>query len=96
MRPDQPLSPGSDMVIEESDGDGEGSHKEKDRESEGSHQEKDVSSSTIREESPTRARVEGLGINVRRSITEQLPSRPSTGGMLNVPISVRRGDEHAP
>jgi hypothetical protein len=82
-RPDRPLSPGSDMVIEESDGDGEGSNKEK-----------DTLNSTVREESP--ARVDGLGIGVRRSISEQLPASHSMGGMLNVPLSISRGDEQAP
>lgn len=87
VRPDRPLSPGSDMVVEESDdGDGESSGKEKDKE-------KDSSSAIVAEESPTKV---GLGIGVRRSISETLPPSHSTGGMLNVPMSVRRGDEHAP
>lgn len=88
VRPDRPLSPGSDMVIEESDGDGEGSGKEKEKEKDS------TSTSTIDNEEPS-ARV-GLGIGVRRSISETLPPSHATGGMLNVPMSIRRGDEHAP
>jgi hypothetical protein len=86
VRPDRPLSLGSDMVIEESDGDGEGSGKVKDKE-------KSSTSTTIEEESPSKV---GLGIGVRRSISETLPPSHTTGGMLNVPMSMRRGDEHAP
>ncbi|KAE9961460.1 hypothetical protein BLS_002032 [Venturia inaequalis] len=87
VRPERPLSPGSDMVVEESDdGDGEssnGKEKEKGR---------DSANVPVEESLPSF----GLGITVRRSISETLPPSHTTGGMLNVPMSVRRGDEHAP
>lgn len=88
VRPDRPLSPGSDMVIEESDdGEGESSNGKEKRNS------RDSASASVTEESPPRV---GLGIAVGRLISETLPPSHTTGGMLNVPMSIRRGDEHAP
>lgn len=88
VRPDRPLSPGSDMVIEESDdGEGESSDGKEKRNS------RDSASASVTEESPPRV---GLGVAVGRLTSETLPPSHTTGGMLNVPMPIRRGDEHAP
>lgn len=74
-RGDRPLSPGSEMVVEEATSDDEGSASGKEKE-----KVKDKGGS------PTRA-------GGRRNVSEVKSMR---GGLLNVPLSIRRGDEHAP
>lgn len=83
-RSNRPNSLGSEMVVEEEKSEDEGSAGGKEKVKVKTTVTKEVSES--RSSSPVRK-------GARRTVSEE---RRIRGGLLNVPLSIRRGDEHAP